>query len=86
MKIGAILTNDNRTYDLTVESEVLLPKAGKDDIARVSRLIRRVVHQADELEQKHLPGDDAALDQFRDDWNGRLLMVADGQSFVNHRI
>lgn len=76
MKIGAILTGDDRTYDLTVESEVVLPDLAEFDLARVSSLIRRVVVQADELEQEHLPGTDAPLDHFREDLDRE---VADGR-------
>ena len=67
MKIGAILTRDYRTYDLTVESEVILASSAEFDVPRVLSLIRRVVAQADALEQEHLPGVDAALDAFRQD-------------------
>lgn len=66
-KIGAILTKDDRTYDLTVESEVILSASPEFDALRVSSLIRRVVSQADLLEQELLPGNDAGLDTFRKD-------------------
>lgn len=74
-KIGAIMTSDDRTYDLTVESEVILSSSPEFDVPRVSSLIRRVVAQADALEQEHLPGVDAALDTFRQDLDRE---VADG--------
>jgi hypothetical protein len=76
MKIGAILTSEVRTYDLTVESEVILSASAEFDVPRVSNLIRRVVTQADALEQEHRPGDDAALDQFRQDLERE---IADGR-------
>ena len=74
-KIGAILTSDDRTYDLTVESEVILSASAEFDLLRVSSLIRRVVAQDDAIEQEHLPGVDAALDTFRQDLDRE---VADG--------
>jgi hypothetical protein len=67
MKIGASLTPDERTYDLTVEGEVILSHSGEFDTQRVASLICRVVAQADALEQEHLPGVDAALEAFREE-------------------
>jgi hypothetical protein len=67
LKIGAILTREERTYDLTVENDVLLASSDEFDAERVAMLIRRVTAQADELEQEHLPGVDASLDHFRTD-------------------
>ncbi|MGD9854330.1 MAG: helicase-related protein [Planctomycetaceae bacterium] len=67
VKIGAILTAEDRTYDLTVESEVVLAATSETDAARVGMLVRRVVSQADVLEQQHLPGVDEVLDTFRED-------------------
>lgn len=66
-KIGAIQTKDERTYDLTVESEVILSGTVDFDVRRVSSLIRRVVDQADALEQEHLPGVDEKLETFREE-------------------
>ena len=61
-RIGAILTAESRTYDLTVEDEMLLAADDRDDAARVAALARRVVALADALEQEHLPGRDEELD------------------------
>lgn len=66
-RIGAIDTEDDRKYDLTVEEDVMLADDPVSDIERISLLIRRVVQQADELEQEHLPGKDESLDSFRSD-------------------
>lgn len=66
-RIGAIMTQEERTYDLTVEDDVLLAESEKTDVQRVTILIRRVVHQADMLEQQHLPGHDEILATFRDE-------------------
>ena len=66
-KVGAILTSDARTYDLTVESEVLLAPLQSTDRTRISSLIWRVVNQADALEQEYLPEVDEVIDIFRED-------------------
>lgn len=63
-RVGAILGQDERSYDLTVEDDVLL--AGEEhDAARVAALVRRVATQADLLEQRHLPGRDEPLSTFQ---------------------
>jgi hypothetical protein len=67
MRIGAILTRDERTYDLTVEGDVLLASTSETDAMRVAQLIGRVVTQADMLEQEHLPGHDERIDTFREE-------------------
>jgi hypothetical protein len=68
LRLGAIATEEQRTYDLTVENDVLFPV--DDDaalVARVGWLIRRVTREADQLEQAQLPGRDEPLATFRDD-------------------
>jgi hypothetical protein len=65
-RIGAILTRDERSYDLTVEEDVLLGPA-EHDSARAAMLIRRVVERADGLEQIHLPELDQPLEVFETD-------------------
>ncbi len=66
-RVGAILTKEARTYDLTVEDDVLLG-AAEHDAARIALLVRRVVHQADGMEQEHFAGErDAPLSEFEDD-------------------
>jgi len=67
MKVGAIVSKDERSYDLTVEGEVLF--SGDDEVnrLRISALIERVVLNADILEQRLLPGRDESLEAFRDD-------------------
>jgi hypothetical protein len=67
VRIGAIVTAEERSYDLTVESDVILGEDPGVDRIRVAMLIARVVRQADLLEQQHLPGQDALLGQFGDD-------------------
>lgn len=66
-KIGAILTEDESTYDLTVESEVLLSITPETDAQRIALLVGRVVRQADALEQEYFEGQDEVLETFRDD-------------------
>lgn len=63
--IGAIITHEIRTYDLTVESDVLLARDASTDAARVEMLIQQVVQQADQLEEYHLPGKDEPLPTFK---------------------
>jgi superfamily II DNA or RNA helicase len=67
MKVGAIVSKDERSYDLTVEGEVLF--SGDDEVnrLRISALIEQVVLNADILEQRLLPGRDESLEAFRDD-------------------
>lgn len=65
-KIGAILTEEERSYDLTVEGEVLLAANADCDTARVGPLIRRVTRQADVIELQHLSRDEP-LRVFRED-------------------
>ena len=60
-RIGAILTAESRTYDLTVEEEMLLAPDDRDDAVRVAALVQRVVALADTLELEHLPGRDEVL-------------------------
>jgi hypothetical protein len=67
VRIGAVLTREDRTYDLTVEGDVLFASAEETDAARVTALIRRVTRQADALEQEHLPGRDEVLATFREE-------------------
>lgn len=66
-RIGAILTREERSYDLTVEDDVLL-NAPEDDEFRVGLLLRRVALQADRMEREHFEDDrDAVLDVFAAD-------------------
>lgn len=63
-RVGAILTRVDRSYDLTVEDDVLLG-AAKHDAVRVGLLLRRVVTQADAMEHEHFEdGRDAPLETF----------------------
>jgi hypothetical protein len=65
VKIGAILTQDERTYDLTVEGDVLLAARIDSDATRISMLISRIARQADALERELLSGHDEVLETFR---------------------
>jgi hypothetical protein len=67
IRIGAIVTKEERTYDLTVEGDVLLTDSKETDAARVSMLVNRVVQHADVLEQEYLPGRDEVLATFREE-------------------
>lgn len=51
-RVGAILTREVRSYDLTVEDDVLLG-APAFDALRVGVLVRRVVEQADQMEREY---------------------------------
>ncbi len=59
-----VIQDKNACYDLTVEDDVLLADEAHDAL-RIGMLIRRVVHQADQCEQRHLPEQDAAMVAFR---------------------
>lgn len=67
IRLGAVLGQENRTYDLTVEGDVLLTGHREIDGERIEALIRSVVSDADQLERLPLPGQDAGLSQFRFD-------------------
>jgi hypothetical protein len=66
-KMGAILTDEERTYDLTVEGDVLLTEQPEADAIRVSMLVRRIVQQADTIEHELLSGHDEVLVKFREE-------------------
>jgi hypothetical protein len=66
VRIGAIQSRDERSYDLTVEEDVLMGSR-ETDVLRVEMLLTRITKQADTLEQVHLPGRDQPLDVFEDD-------------------
>ncbi len=65
VRVGAIQTDEERSYDLTVEGDVLLADDPATDAARIATLIRRVVEPADRLEDEHLEGQDEVLATFR---------------------
>jgi superfamily II DNA or RNA helicase len=66
-RIGAILTREDRSYDLTVEDDVVLG-AAEHDAVRVGLLVRRVAEQADRMEREHFEDErDAPLEDFEDD-------------------
>jgi hypothetical protein len=66
-RLGAILTREARSYDLTVEDDVLLA-APVHDASRIGLLIGRVVQQADRMELEHFDGKkDASLAEFQTD-------------------
>ena len=76
IRLGAVPTAETGSYDLTVEGDVMLGLTPDSDRVRVAALIRRVVEQADVLEQEHLPQQDAAMPCFsadltRESLNGR---------------
>ncbi len=63
--IGAIRTAQPQTYDLTVEAEVLLAADATTDARRIAALIRRVITQADSMEQNMLRDKDEPLRTFQ---------------------
>ena len=67
VRVAAIPTVDANTYDLTVESDVLLGADSTFDVARAALLVARVVRNADILENIHLHGRDEVLETFRED-------------------
>ena len=66
-KIGAIPAAADRSYNLTVEDEVLL--CGDDNVnaVRVADMVKRVATEADRLEHLHLNGRDEPLTTFKKD-------------------
>ncbi len=67
MRMGAILTREQRSYDLTVEDDVMLG-ADAFDLERVGVLVARVVEQADRMERQHFGDErDAKLEAFEAD-------------------
>lgn len=69
IRVGAIRTADERSYDVTVEGDVLLGKE-VDDAARIAFLVEKVAHDADLLEQELLPGKDEPMIAFRHELQG----------------
>lgn len=67
VRVAAIPTVDANTYDLTVESDVLLGADSSCDATRAALLVARVVRNADILEDIHLLGRDEILETFRED-------------------
>ncbi len=66
-RVGAILTKEDRTYDLTVEDDVVLGEPDHD-FARVGLLLARVVDEADRFEQDHFDdGRDEPLETFEEE-------------------
>jgi hypothetical protein len=65
VRIGADLDDLHGSYDLTVEEDVLLTARQEHDAARFQCLVRRVIEQADRLEQEFLPDLDQPLAVFR---------------------
>jgi len=66
VRLGALMGRDEKSYDLTVEDDVML-RDTRYDTARVTMLIRRVTEQADILEDTHLPGEDRGMKVFSED-------------------
>ena len=66
VRLGAILTQQEHSYDLTVEDDIILA-CPKHDRTRLSMLLQRVANQADILEQTHLPNRDQPLKAFKED-------------------
>lgn len=66
IRLGAISNAKRRSYNLTVEEDVLLGDEAYD-CDRASQLVARVVKAADQLERGLLPGKDQKLSVFRKD-------------------
>ena len=66
-RVGAILAEKQRTYDLTLEDDVVLGDPAFD-AARVALLLQRVLEAADQLERQHFGEErDAAIEAFAAD-------------------
>lgn len=66
-RISAVKTDENGTYDLTVEEDVLLTDDARHDAERLKAVLTRVADEADMIEQEYLPGRDEPLSTFRRD-------------------
>lgn len=71
-KIGAIPAAADRSYNLTVEDDVLL--CGDDNVnaVRVADMVKRVATEADRLEHLHLDGRDEPLATFKKDLGNEM--------------
>jgi len=67
IRVGLVRGQEELTYNLTVEGDVLLSTSGNFDAERVGWLVRKVVHDADILELSLLPNRDEPLTTFRKD-------------------
>jgi len=67
IRMGAIPAEQDLTYNLTVEEDVVLPDDESADATRLAWLIRKVTTAADRLELAHLPGKDEPLVTFKAD-------------------
>lgn len=74
VRLGAMEEGESRSYNLTVQEEVLLA-APEHDTVRAEALLMRVAAEADRLELVHLPGEDRPLEVFREE----LLLEGGGQ-------
>ena len=71
-KIGAIPAAADRSYNLTVEDDVLLCGDGEVNAVRVANMVRRVATEADRLEHLHLDGRDEPLTTFKKDLGNEM--------------
>jgi len=71
-KIGAIPAAADRSYNLTVEDDVLLCGDGEVNAVRVANMVRRVTTEADRLEHLHLEGRDEPLTTFKKDLGNEM--------------
>jgi hypothetical protein len=65
------VSDDDRTYDLTVEDDTLLALDEQTDARRVALCLQRVVDAADAVELALL-GKDAPLSSFSDDLHNEV--------------
>lgn len=66
-RIGVIWTEDEKSYDLTVEDDVLLTDQAQHDGQRVALLFERVLAFADKLERHRFGNVDQTLKVFEAD-------------------
>lgn len=65
LRLGVVEDRDEKSYNLTVQEDVLLA-APEHDHARALALLQRVGREADRLEFEHLPGSDQPLEVFQE--------------------
>jgi hypothetical protein len=65
MRVSVTPGRQEDSFDVSVVGDVLLAEDASTDALRAATLVRRVVEHADFLEQRLLPENDAALNEFR---------------------
>ncbi len=65
VKVATSPNSDYRSCEITVEGDVILKRVADTDCARTAQLVRRIVSQADELEDRLCEGADRGIAELR---------------------